>query len=218
MGNTVLVVEHDADTIERADYVIDLGPGAGTTRRRTRSLRHPRRNSREPQLAYRPIPRRHLSKSPFPKNAVRATARSITRYRRARTQPQRRRPSKFHVGRPHRHHRRLRQRQIYAHQRHRLPHARQRESTAPAKMPGAHDTFTGIENIDKVVRIDQSAIGRTPRSNPATYTGLFAPHPRSFRSASRIPRTRLQAGPLQLQRKRRALRSVSRRWPESASK
>jgi excinuclease ABC subunit A len=41
--------------------------------------------------------------------------------------------------------------------------------------PGAHDTLTGVEQIDKVVRIDQSPIGRTPRSNPATYTGVFSP-------------------------------------------
>src|SRR5947207_2624279 len=39
--------------------------------------------------------------------------------------------------------------------------------------PGAHKQITGSENIDKVIRIDQSPIGRTPRSNPATYTGVF---------------------------------------------
>ena len=42
-------------------------------------------------------------------------------------------------------------------------------------LPGAHDELLGIENIDKVINIDQSAIGRTPRSNPATYTGAFTP-------------------------------------------
>ena len=42
-------------------------------------------------------------------------------------------------------------------------------------MPGAHERLTGIEHLDKVIDIDQSPIGRTPRSNPATYTGLFAP-------------------------------------------
>ena len=41
--------------------------------------------------------------------------------------------------------------------------------------PGEHDAITGLENIDKVINIDQSPIGRTPRSNPATYTGLFTP-------------------------------------------
>src|SRR4029077_3630239 len=41
--------------------------------------------------------------------------------------------------------------------------------------PGAHGEISGIANVDKVIRIDQSPIGRTPRSNPATYTGLFGP-------------------------------------------
>ena len=46
-------------------------------------------------------------------------------------------------------------------------------STAPATVPGRHRTITGAEHVDKVVHVDQSPIGRTPRSNPATYTGVF---------------------------------------------
>ena len=41
--------------------------------------------------------------------------------------------------------------------------------------PGAHRNISGVEHIDKVIEIDQSPIGRTPRSNPATYTGMFTP-------------------------------------------
>jgi excinuclease ABC subunit A len=50
-----------------------------------------------------------------------------------------------------------------------------REIYGSREEPGAHDRIDGIENIDKVIRIDQSPIGRTPRSNPATYSGLFTP-------------------------------------------
>ncbi len=50
-----------------------------------------------------------------------------------------------------------------------------REIYGSYEAPGEHDSVEGAERIDKIIRIDQSPIGRTPRSNPATYTGLFAP-------------------------------------------
>jgi excinuclease ABC subunit A len=50
-----------------------------------------------------------------------------------------------------------------------------KEIYGSTQQPGAHDAILGLENIDKVIEIDQSPIGRTPRSNPATYTGLFTP-------------------------------------------
>jgi len=50
-----------------------------------------------------------------------------------------------------------------------------REVYGSREEPGAHDSIEGLEHLDKVIRIDQAPIGRTPRSNPATYTGLFTP-------------------------------------------
>ena len=77
--------------------------------------------------------------------------------------------------------------------------------------PGAHDEIAGWQLIDKVIDIDQAPIGRTPRSNPATYTGLFTPHPRAVRAAARGARARLRPGPLLVQREGRPLRGLRRR-------
>ena len=81
--------------------------------------------------------------------------------------------------------------------------------------PGAHASIKGLDLIDKVIEIDQSPIGRTPRSNPATYTQVFTPIRDLYRDAAGIARARLQAGPLQLQRQGRALRGLPGRRAEA---
>ena len=68
-----------------------------------------------------------------------------------------------------------------------------------------YDSIQGLEHIDKVVSVDQSPIGRTPRSNPATYTGAFTFIREFFCTLTRGSDSGLQARTLQLQRERRAV-------------
>ena len=70
------------------------------------------------------------------------------------------------------------------------------------ELPGAHRSIEGLEYIDKVIEIDQSPIGRTPRSNPATYTNLFNPIRELFAST---PESKIRGSKFQLQCKGRAL-------------
>ena len=170
LGNTVLVVEHDEETIRSADYVIDLEPGAG-------------------ELGG------HLVAVGTPDEIMANPASLTGRYlARARTIPvpvQRRKGSGHFVTihNPREHN--LKGMAV------RIPLATftcitgvsgSGKSTlvndilhrALAQMlhraqerPGAHDRIEGAQRVDKVVDIDQSPIGRTPRSNPATYTGVF---------------------------------------------
>ena len=173
MGNTVLVVEHDAETIERADYVIDLGPGAG---RLGGELVATRNAGRDRERIRQSLTGRYLSgelRIAVPAVRRRANGKKLTVLRCARAQPEEHRRGDS-AGRADRGDRCFRQRQIDAGQRHPVSRAG-RADLRLARLPGAHDRITGIEHIDKVIRIDQSPIGRTPRSNPATYTGLFAP-------------------------------------------
>ena len=90
-----------------------------------------------------------------------------------------------------------------------------RELNGSREPVGAHDKLEGAEHIDKIIEIDQSPIGRTPRSNPATYVGLFTPIRELFAG---VPEARVRGytpGPLQLQRQGRPLRELQgRRDPQ----
>jgi excinuclease ABC subunit A len=172
LGNTVLVVEHDEETIRHADYVLDLGPGAGRLGGQVVAQGTPAEIMACPES----LTGRYLSgAAPM---LQRAHPRPLT--------------GKWLTVIGAREHN-LQDVTI------RIPLSVMTVVTGVSgsgkstlindilyrslaktiygsrEEPGAHESLTGAEQIDKVVRIDQSPIGRTPRSNPATYTQVFAP-------------------------------------------
>lgn len=172
LGNTVIVVEHDEDTIRRADYVIDLGPGAGTEGGRLVAAGTPEIVAQtEASLTGHYLSGRseisvpHKRRSP---NGKAVTVRGAAEHNLQNVDVS------FPVG--------LMTvvtgvsgsgkstlvNEI-------LYKALARNVYRALDEPGTHKAIEGLELIDKVIEIDQSPIGRTPRSNPATYTGVFTP-------------------------------------------
>lgn len=171
IGNTLIVVEHDEETIRTADWLVDIGPGAGehggeivvsgdlqalidSKRSMTGAYISGRKSIDIPKVR-RPLnPKKKLVVKEAKENNLRSidvsfplgTFISVTGVSGSGKST-------------------LVNDILYASLANRLNGAR--------IVPGRHRTVTGMENLDKVVHVDQSPIGRTPRSNPATYTGVF---------------------------------------------
>jgi excinuclease ABC subunit A len=170
LGNTVLVVEHDEETIRSADYVIDLGPGAGELGGHVVAVGTPDEIMANPAS----LTGRYLGRSlsiPVPETRRKGSGHFITIHN-PREHNLKGMPVKIPLGTftcvtgvSGSGKSTLVNDILYRALASMLHRAQDR--------PGAHDRVEGAQRIDKVVDIDQSPIGRTPRSNPATYTGVF---------------------------------------------
>jgi excinuclease ABC subunit A len=173
LGNTVIVVEHDEDTIRAADHVIDLGPRAG------RFGGHVVAEGTIEQVLEHPdsLTARYLRgelRIPIPSSRRRRDPSRRLKVVGARANNLRDLTVEFPLG-------------LFVAVTgvsgsgkstlvtDILYQSLARHLYRAKVLPGAHTRIEGLDQLDKVIEIDQSPIGRTPRSNPATYTGLFTP-------------------------------------------
>lgn len=170
MGNTLIVVEHDEDTMFAADHIVDVGPGAGIhggeiiAQGSVQDIMNTQGSLTGDYLSGRkkiPVPKERRKGNGNKLRVVKASENNL---------------KDINVdiplgkfvcvtgvsgsGKSS-----LVNEVVYKHLAYKLNRSKQ--------VPGKHKTIEGIENLDKVIDIDQSPIGRTPRSNPATYTGVF---------------------------------------------
>ncbi|PSJ31509.1 excinuclease ABC subunit A [Peptostreptococcus russellii] len=170
IGNTLIVVEHDEDTMRAADYIVDIGPAAGIHGGEIVA----KGNVDEIMANPDSITGKYLSGKitiPMP-DAIREGNGELVEIKGARENNLKNINVKFPLGKftcvtgvSGSGKSTLVNEILYKGLAHKINKSRVR--------PGEHKDITGIENIDKIINIDQSPIGRTPRSNPATYTGVF---------------------------------------------
>ncbi|MES2599984.1 MAG: excinuclease ABC subunit UvrA [Pseudomonadota bacterium] len=172
LGNTVIVVEHDEDAIETADYVVDVGPGAGVNGGNIVAQGTPQQVKNNPNSMtgkyltgemFVPIPERRPPNHRRTIKVINARGNNLKNV-----------SAEIPLG-------------LFTCVTgvsgggkstlliDTLYKAIARKLNNASEGPAPHDRIEGLEHIDKIIDIDQSPIGRTPRSNPATYTGAFTP-------------------------------------------